>query len=150
VVSVCTVGVGKSCSSEEQRRVILLLQQHTTNLVRIGVLALPLAGLLALVGLLVNYSVPDPRVDPRGAAQAISSTDYFVSQFAGSVLGSTLLIFGVIALAAYLGEYEREGLALATMVLSIAGIALILSVAGVAAYTLPLRLVVPTWTAKML
>jgi hypothetical protein len=102
-----------------------LLQQHTTNLVRIGVLALPLAGLLALVGLLVNYSVPDPRVDPRGAAQAISSTDYFVSQFAGSVLGSTLLIFGIIALAAYLANTSVKGLTLAAMVLSIAGIALI-------------------------
>jgi hypothetical protein len=117
--------------------VILLLQQHTTNLVRIGVLALPLAGLLALVGLLVNYRVPDPRVDPRGTAQAISSTGYFVSQFAGNVLGSTLLIFGVIALAAYLANTSVKGLALAAMVLSIAGIALILSVAGVAAYTLP-------------
>lgn len=136
MVSVCTVGVGKSCSSEEQRRATLL-QQHTTNLVRIGILALPLAGLLALVGLLVNYSVPDPRVDPRGAAQTISSIGYFVSQFAGNVLGSTLLIFGVIALTAYLATTSVKGLALAAMVLSIAGIALILSVAGVAAYTLP-------------
>lgn len=42
------------------------MQQHTTNLVRIGILALPLAGLLGLGGLLVNYSVPDPRVDPIG------------------------------------------------------------------------------------
>lgn len=114
-----------------------MLQQHTTNLIRIGILALPLAGLLALVGLLVNYNVPNPRVDPRGAAQAISSTGYFVSQFAGNVLGSTLLIFGVIALAAYLANTSVKGLALVAMILSIAGIALILSVAGVDAYTLP-------------
>ena len=111
--------------------------QHTANLVRIGILALPLAGLLALVGLLVNYDVPDPRVDPRGAAQVISSTGYFVSQFAGNVLGPTLLIFGVIALTAFLANTSVKGLALGAMVLSIAGIALTLSVSGVAAYTLP-------------
>jgi hypothetical protein len=80
--------------------------------------------------------VPDPRVDPRGAAQAISSTGYFVSQFLGNILGSTLLI-GVIALTAYLANTSVKGLALGAMVLSIAGIALILSVSGVAAYTLP-------------
>jgi hypothetical protein len=113
------------------------LRQHTTTLVRIGILAFPLAGLLALGGLLANYNVPDPRVDPRGAAQAISSTGYFVSQFLGNVLGSTLLIFGVIALTAYLANTSVKGLALGAMVLSIAGIALILSVSGVAAYTLP-------------
>jgi hypothetical protein len=113
------------------------LRQHTTTLVRIGILALPVAGLLALEGLLANYDVPDPRVDPRGAAQAISSTGYFVSQFLGNVLGSTLLIFGVIALTAYLANTSVKGLALGAMVLSIAGIALILSVSGVAAYTLP-------------
>jgi hypothetical protein len=133
------------------------LQQHTTNLIRFGILALPLAGLLALVGLLVNYNVPDPRVDPKRAAQAISSTGYFVSRFAGNVLGPALLIFGVIALTAYLANTSVKGLALGAMVLSIAGIALILSVSGVAAYTLPvigrayipfLSLVGPTLTAS--
>jgi hypothetical protein len=99
-------------------------------------LALPVAGLLALEGLLANYNVPDPRVDPRGAAQAISSTSYVVSQFLGNVVGPTLLIF-VIALTAYLANTSVKGLALGAMVLSIAGIALILSVSGVAAYTLP-------------
>jgi hypothetical protein len=86
-----------------------LLQQQT-NLVRIGILALPLAGLLALFGLVANYDVPDPRTDPRGAAQVLSSTGYFVSQFVGNILGSTLLIFGVLALTAYLVNTKMKGL----------------------------------------
>ena len=116
---------------------IPLLQQNTTNLIRVGILALPISGLLALVGLIANYNVPDPRVDPRGAAQVLSSTGYFVSQFVGNVLGFTLLIFGVIALTAYLATTSVKGLALGAMVLSLVGIALILSVSGVAAYALP-------------
>jgi hypothetical protein len=113
------------------------LPQKYTNLVRFGILALPLAGLLAVFGLVANYDVPDPRVDPRGAAQALSSTDYFVSQFVGNIVGFTLLIFGVLALTAYLATMRVKGLALGAMVLSIVGIALILSVSGVAAYVLP-------------
>lgn len=116
---------------------IPLPQLLPTNLVRIGILALPLAGLLALVGLLGNYNVPNPQVDPRGAAQVLSSTGYFVSQFVGNVLGFTLLIFGVIALAVYLGNTSVKGLVLGAMVLSLMGIALLLSVSGVAAYALP-------------
>lgn len=111
-------------------------QQHT-NLVRFGILALPLAGLLVLFGLVANYDVPDPRIDPRGAAQVLSSTGYFVSQFVGNIVGFTLLIFGVLALTSYLANTRVKGLALGAMVLTIVGIALILSVSGVAAYALP-------------
>jgi hypothetical protein len=114
-----------------------LLQQQTTKLIRIGILALPLSGLLAIMGLFGNDNVPDPRVDPRGAAQVISSTGYFVTQFVGNVLGTTLLIFGILALTVYLANTSEKGLALGAMVLSIMGIALILSVSGVAAYALP-------------
>jgi hypothetical protein len=98
---------------------------------------MPLAGLLALFGLVANYDVPDPRTDPRGAAQVLSSTGYFVSQFVGNILGFTLLIFGVLALTAYLANTKMKGLALGAMALSILSIALILSVSGVAAYALP-------------
>jgi hypothetical protein len=89
------------------------------------------------VGLLANYNAPDPRTDPEGAARVLSSTGYFVSQFVGNVLGVTLAIFGVIALTAYLANTSVKGLALGAMVLSLVGIALILSVSGVAAYALP-------------
>jgi hypothetical protein len=113
------------------------LQQNTTNLIRVGILTLPISGLVALVGLIASYNVPDPRLDPRRAAQVLSSTGYFLSQFVGNVLDFTLLIFGVIALTAYLATTSVKGLALVAMVLSLVSIALILSVSGVAAYALP-------------
>jgi hypothetical protein len=122
-------------SNKEERSP--LPQPYPAGLIRIGILALPIAGLLALVGLLANYSAPDPRTDPGGAARVFSSTGYFASQFVGNVLGFTLLIFGVIILAAYLANTSVKGLALGAMVLSLVGIALVLSVSGVAAYALP-------------
>jgi hypothetical protein len=114
-----------------------LLQQHTSNVIRFGILTLPLSGLLTLVGLLGRYNVPNPRDDPKGAVQASGSTEYFVSQLVGNVLGLTLLIFGLLALTAYLANTRSRGLALAAMVLSIAGIAVGLSGLGVTTYALP-------------
>jgi hypothetical protein len=114
-----------------------LLQQHTGNVIRFGILALPLSGILTLVGLLGRYNVPNPRDDPEAAVQAAGSTTYFVSQLVGNVLGLTVLIFGLLALTAYLANTRSRGLALAGMVLSIAGIALGLSGLGVTTYALP-------------
>jgi hypothetical protein len=120
--------------SDRQR---IKLAQNATNLIRVGILALPLAGLLTLVSLLGRYNTPDPRVDPELAARAATSSGFFVSQFVGTVIGLTLLIFGILALTAYLAKTRGRGLALAGMVLSIFVIALILSAAGVLAYALP-------------
>jgi hypothetical protein len=120
-----------------QRRELALLQQHTGNVIRFGILTLPLSGLLTFVGLIGRYGVPNPRDNPKGAVQAAGSTEYFVSQLVGNVLGMMLLIFGVMALTAYLANTRSRGLALAAMVLSIAGIALALSGLGITTYTLP-------------
>ena len=114
-----------------------MLQQHTGNLVRFGILTLPLSGLLTLGGLIGRYGVPNPRYDPKAAVQAAGSTTYFVSQLVGNVLGLTVLIFGVIALTAYLANTRARGLALAGMVLSIVGIGVILSGLGFNTYALP-------------
>jgi hypothetical protein len=111
--------------------------QHASGLVRIGILALPLAGLLALGGLLGRYNIPNPRVDPVAAAKTAGSTGYFLSQLLGNVLGLTLLIFGVLALAAYLENTRARVFARAAMVLSIASIAPVLSALGVTTYALP-------------
>jgi hypothetical protein len=113
-----------------------VLRRNATNLVRVGILVLPLSGFLALAGTLGSYGVPAARVDVRAAAQAASSTGYFVSQLA-NILSLTALIFGVMALAAYLASTRVRRVALAAMVLSIVGIALILSILGLRAYALP-------------
>jgi hypothetical protein len=60
-----------------------------------------------------------------------------VSVFFGNVLALTVLIFGVMALYTYLANSRQSALALGAMILSIVGIALILSRIGVLAYTIP-------------
>jgi len=106
-------------------------------LIRLGILALPVAGVLTFVGLIGRYNTPNPRLAPKVAAQAASTTCYVVSQFVGNVLGLTLLIFGVLALTVYLAETRGKRVALAAMILSIAGIAPIMSAMGVTTYVLP-------------
>jgi hypothetical protein len=83
------------------------------NLIRLGILALPLAGVLSLVGLLSRYDTPNPRIDPEAAARTAASAGYFASQFLGNVVGLTMLIFGVLALTAYLANTRARKLALA-------------------------------------
>jgi hypothetical protein len=112
-------------------------QHDTGTLIRLGMLALPVSGLLTLVGLLGRRDMPNPRAAPKQAAEAASSGAYVLSQFMGNVLGLTLLIFGVLALTVYLAGTRGKGVALAAMILSIAGIGPILSAMGVTTYTLP-------------
>jgi hypothetical protein len=128
----------KRSLSQEQPTEVPALQQHIMKPVRFGILALPLSGLLLLVGLLGRYGTPNPRVDAEAAAQTASSTSFIVSQFVGNIVGLTLLIFGVLALTAYLANTRVRGLALAAMILTITGIALILSALGVTTYALPM------------
>jgi hypothetical protein len=115
----------------------MLQKPTTTKLVRFGIWALPLSGLLVLVAVLGRYGTPNPGVDPMLAVSLANSSGYFVSQLVGNVLGLTLLIFGVISLTAYLANTRVRGLAVGAMVLSIVGIALLLSALGVTTYALP-------------
>jgi hypothetical protein len=107
------------------------------GLIRLGVLALPLAGLLALVGLYSSFQLGTGGILATGDNQAIVSSGYFVSDLVGNGLALTLLIFGVVALYAYLANTSVRALALGAMVLSIFGIALQLTELGVFAYTIP-------------
>jgi hypothetical protein len=111
--------------------------QNTATLVRLGIFGLPLAGLLSLVGILGNLGSPDPDVDPRGAAQAVSTTGYFLSQFVGNVLAITLAIFGLLALFAYLVNTRVGRLASLAMVLSVLGLSVVLSFVGIPTYVIP-------------
>jgi hypothetical protein len=70
----------------------------------LGILALPLAGLLALVGLYSSLKLGTGGILATGDNQALVSSGYFVSQLLGNGLALTLLIFGVMALYAYLAN----------------------------------------------
>jgi hypothetical protein len=111
--------------------------RNTDGLIRLGVLALPLAGLLALVGLYSSLKLGPGGILASGDNRAIISTGYFLSQLVGNGLALTLLIFGVIALFAYLLNSSGQALPLVAMVLSIVRIALTLSGLGIYAYTVP-------------
>src|SRR5688500_19478976 len=108
--------------------------------IRLGLLTLPLAGLLLTWGAIaasVFFDFPDAVVGPEEAARAYISLGYFLSQFVGYVVGLTLLTVGVFALTVYLSEIRRERWTLLAMVLSILGIGLLLSHHGLRTYALP-------------
>ena len=108
--------------------------------IRLGLLTLPLAGLLLTWGAIAAsafFDSPDAVVGPEEAARAYTSVGYFLSQFVGYVVGLTLLTVGVFALTVYLSEIRRERWTLLAMVLSILGIGLLLSHYGLSTYALP-------------
>jgi hypothetical protein len=123
--------------NQQRRRAGEPSRQDTSALVRIGILALPLGGILTLVGLLGRYNVPNPRVNFEAAAQTASSTSFIVSQFVGNIVGLALLILGIFALTAHLANTQSRRLAVAAMILSILSVALVLPALGVTTYALP-------------
>ena len=92
-----------------------MLLRNTDGLIRLGILVLPLAGLLALLGLYSTFELGPGSILVSGDNQAIVGSGYFASQLVGNGLGLTLLIFGVVALFAYRSNRSARGLALAAM-----------------------------------
>ena len=108
--------------------------------VRLGLLTLPLAGLLvtwATVASSVFFDFSGAAVGPKEVALTYTSLSYFLSQFVGYVVGLTLLTVGVFALTVYLSEIRRERWTLVAMLLSILGIGLLLSHYGLSTYAVP-------------
>ena len=108
--------------------------------VRLGLLTLPLAGLLitwAAIASSAFFDFSDAAIDPEEAATAYSSLGYFLSQFAGYILGLTFLTLGVFALTVYLSDVRGERWTLVAMALSILGIGLLLSHYGLRTYAVP-------------
>src|SRR5215218_1705258 len=105
--------------------------------IRLGLLTLPLAGLLLTWGAIATsafFDFPDAVVGPEEAARAYTSLGYILSQFLGYLVGLTLLTVGVFALTVYLSEFRRERWTLVAMLLSILGIGLLLSHYGLSTY----------------
>jgi hypothetical protein len=111
--------------------------RSSDGLTRVGLLALPLAGLLALVGLYSTLQLGWGGILASGDNQAIVSSGYFLSVFLGNILALAVLILGVVSLYAYLANGGQGALALGAMVSSVFGIALTLTTVGVNAYAVP-------------
>jgi len=71
---------------------------NATNWIRIGLLALPVYGLLTFWATL--ESQPDQTKDPEAWARFVSSTSRLLTHLFGSIGGTILAIFGVFALGA--------------------------------------------------
>jgi hypothetical protein len=101
---------------------------NTVNWIRAGLLALPVYGLLTFWATFTHE--PDRQNQVEAYARYISTSTYLAQHLLGSILGTILAIFGLIALAAYLANGRTGRLALLAMVLSVAGNCLILTIFG--------------------
>ena len=108
---------------------------NTANWVRLGLLALPVYGLLTCWGTLTNRL--DPNADFDAYARYISSTSYLVNHLVVSILGRVPAIFGANALGVYFAGGRAGRTALFPMVTSIAGNALILTIFGWSTFVSP-------------
>jgi hypothetical protein len=100
----------------------------------IGLAALAAYGLLTFLGTLSHQ--PDYQTHFRDYAEYVTTTAFLLSHLVASIVGTTLGILGVIALSALLARAAPR-LALAGLVLSVVGLAFILTVIGAAAYAQP-------------
>ncbi len=90
-----------------------------TTWIKTGLVALPIYGVI--LGFTTRKPQPDQVVDPKGWAQFVSSPSYLMEHVASSVVGAVLVIFGTLALGAYLARSRAPRLALWGTVLAVAG-----------------------------
>jgi hypothetical protein len=105
---------------------------NTLNWIRVGLLALP------IYGLLTAWATLDPQPDQvkhtEEWARFVGSTSYLVDHIFGTIGGSVLAILGVFALGAYLIRSRAGNLGLAAMVITVVGQGLALTIGGVTAF----------------
>jgi hypothetical protein len=67
---------------------------------RLGVAAIPVYGLLVFLSTLSHQ--PDYRTDFHAYAEYVTTSGFLISHLLGSILGTTIGLFGVLALGAVL------------------------------------------------
>lgn len=113
------------------------MSAYTARLIRLGLWALPLTGVLKLLGQFGTFNSITYGVADRAAAQAVSSPLFFIGEFLGSLLPVVLGLFGIFALFAYLLNTSARRWATIAFVLSIVGLGLTLPALGVINYAFP-------------
>ena len=114
-----------------------LSRDTTINWIRAGLLALPISGLLTMWSTLIPQ--PNPVTEFEAWSRFVTTPDYLISHLLGTNLGIILLIFGVIALGAYLAKRGHSGrLGLMAMIITIAANALgLMSASGWSTFAAP-------------
>ena len=107
------------------------------NWIRTGLLALPISGVLTVWATLTPQ--PNPSTEFEAWSRFVTTTYFMLTHLLGTMLGIILLIFGVIALGAYLAKEGGRSrlLGLVAMVITIAANMLFLPIAGWAAFGEP-------------
>ena len=114
-----------------------LSRDITINWIHAGLLALPISGLLTMWSTLIPQ--PNPVTEFEAWSRFVTTPDYLISHLLGTNLGIILLIFGVIALGAYLAKRGHSGrLGLMAMIITIAANALgLMSASGWSTFAAP-------------
>lgn len=107
----------------------------TANWIRLGLLALPLYGVLTFWSSLNPQ--PDPNTHYEAWSRYVTTNHYVLTHLFGSTLGLILAIFGAFALGAYLAKSRAGRLALVAMVITVTGSALFLPGMGVSTFAAP-------------
>jgi len=108
---------------------------NITRWIAIGLLGLPLYGAMTF------FSSIDPQPDPNTHYEAwarfVTTNHYVLQHLLGTTLGAILVIFGVIALGAYLAGGRAGRLGLVAMVITVLGQGLFLTWAGTSTFSAP-------------
>ncbi len=105
------------------------------NWIRLGLLALPLYGVLTFWSSLDPQ--PDPNADYEAWSRYVTTDHYVLTHLLGSILGLIFAIFGTFALGAYLARSRAGRLGLVAMVITVFGSALFLPGMGISAFAAP-------------
>ncbi len=105
------------------------------NWIRLGLLALPLYGVLTFWSSLDPQ--PDPNTDYEAWSRYVTTDHYVLTHLLGSILGLIFAIFGTFALGAYLARSRAGRLGLVAMVITVFGSALFLPGMGISAFAAP-------------
>ena len=108
---------------------------NTTKWIGIGLLGLPLYGVLTFWSSLEPQ--PDPDTQFEAWSHFVTTNHYVLGHLLGSILGLIFLIFGTVALGAYLTRSRAGHLGLVAMILTVFGSALSLTVGGVSTFSAP-------------
>jgi hypothetical protein len=108
---------------------------NTTRWIGIGLLGLPLYGVLTL------YSSIDPQPDPSTHLEAwarfVTTNHYVLGHLLGSILGLIFAIFGTFALGVYIATSRAGRLGLVAVTMTVLGSALFLPLQGVSTFSAP-------------
>ncbi|QHK18650.1 hypothetical protein GU243_01395 [Pseudarthrobacter psychrotolerans] len=109
--------------------------QNIGRWIRAGLWALPVSWVVTALSTLEPQ--PDQVKDPEAWARFVSSDPYQFRHLFGSTAGTILALFGVFALGCSMANSRSGRLALASMVTTVAGMALLLVPAVISTFATP-------------